>query len=53
LSFEKFSNCGWSKDLFFDNGGLSVYLHKLDMAQISQTKQTVEAYKSIAAIEAK
>jgi hypothetical protein len=32
LSFEKFSNCGWGKELFFNNGGLNAYLYKLDMS---------------------
>lgn len=50
LSFEKFSNCGWSKELNFVNGGIGVHLLKLDMSQISESKQTVDAYKEISAL---
>ncbi|CDW76469.1 UNKNOWN [Stylonychia lemnae] len=50
LSFEKFSNCGWSKELNFSNGGLSVHLLKFDMSQVSEVKQTLQAYKEIAAM---
>jgi hypothetical protein len=51
LSFEKFSNCGWSKELAFVNGGIGVHLLKLDMSKISESKQTVDAYKEIDALE--
>ena len=47
LSFEKFSNCGWSKEIAFTNGGIGVHLLKLDMSQVSQVKQTMAAYKEI------
>lgn len=32
LSFEKFSNCGWSKEIAFKNGGIGVHLLKYDMS---------------------
>ena len=44
LSFEKYSNCGWSKELVFLNGGLPVHLLKLDMSKVSKVKTTVDAY---------
>ena len=47
LSFEKFSNCGWSKELTFVNGGIGVHLLKLDASKVSESKQTLEAYKEI------
>ena len=47
LSFEKFSNCGWDKVLVFSNGGIGVHLLKMDMSQVSEVKQTLEAYKEL------
>ena len=47
LSFEKYSNCGWKKELHFSNGGMSVNLLKLDMNKQSSVKQTLSAYQSI------
>ena len=52
MSFEKYSNCGWSKELHFSNGGISVNLLKKDMSQISKVKQTIEAYKQIDNVKA-
>lgn len=50
LSFEKFSNCGWRKEIAFTNGGIGVHLLRLDMSQLSETKQTIDAYKEIDAL---
>lgn len=47
LSFEKFSNCGWKKEIAFDNGGIGVHLLRLDMSQVSEIKQTLHAYQSL------
>lgn len=47
LSFEKFSNCGWGKELAFVNGGIGVHLLKLDMSKLSESRQTIDAYKEI------
>jgi len=44
LSFEKYSNCGWHSILDFNNGGVNVFLNKLDHSRMSQAKQTVKAY---------
>lgn len=44
LSFEKFSNCGWSNELHFNNGGLSVNLLKMDPTKLSKTRHTLSAY---------
>jgi len=33
--------------LVFNNGGIGVHLLKMDMSQVSQVKQTVEAYKEL------
>jgi hypothetical protein len=49
LSFEKFSNCGWSNELHFNNGGLSVNLLKMDPSKLSKTRHTLAAYQSTAA----
>ena len=47
LSFEKFSNCGWRKQIVFENGGIGVHLLKMDMKAVSEVKQTIEAYKTL------
>ena len=46
LSFEKFSNCGWSNELHFSNGGLSVNLLKMDKGKLSKVKHTISGPKN-------
>ena len=35
--------------MFFNNGGLNAYMYKLDMSQVSESKNVIEAYKSLEA----
>ena len=44
LSFEKYSNVIWDKNLDFVNGGLNVYMLKAWLDKVNEPKETVKAY---------
>jgi len=44
LSFEKYSNLIWDKELDFVNGGMNVFMLRLRLDKINETKETIKAY---------
>lgn len=44
MSFEKYSNLIWDKELDFINGGMNVYLLKVRLDLKNKSKERVKAY---------